>query len=70
MAEIIAVREILLYLCTVNNKRQAVMKTIINMKAVKILRKAAQCFVAGFVVISKNTNHPIYCSRFYNPYVM
>ena len=41
-----------------------------NMKAVRFLRKAAKCFVTSFVVVSKNTNHPIYCSRFYNPYVM
>jgi hypothetical protein len=46
------------------------MKTISKMRTVKFFRKAARRFVADLAEISKYTNYPIYCSRFYNPYMM
>ena len=45
-------------------------KTMSKMKVVRLFRKVGRCFVRSFSEISKHTNHSIYCSRFYNPYVM
>ncbi len=73
-AEKIAAGENLHYFCIVNNKhphtKHTKMKTMSKTKAGRFLLRAARIFVASFQQVSKNTNHPLYCSRFYNPYVM
>jgi len=62
------------YLCIVirnkHLKHTTMKKTMSKMKVVRLFRKAGRCFLRSFVEISKHTNHSIYCSRFYNPYVM